>query len=946
MSLTDPFWLVLAIPLAMLLWVWRLPSRWMFGLRCAASVLLLLAMCGLCVILPMRCGTVVVVMDRSLSMPSNAEPSQIESADLVHSAMASGEKLAVVSFGEKAAVEQSPQGGSFAKFSAEVGRDASNLADGIDMALSLIDKDAAGRVLVLSDGQWTGRDVSSAAARAAAAGVAIDYRALERSSAGDLAIDRVQAPIAVMPGESFMITAWIESPVSQSVKYTLRRGSQTIATGTQSVSAGATRLAFRDMAVEQGTREYVLEVEGQGADPIPENNKARLVVGIGGARPILFVSPTKASGLPALLGKGGVNVDYRAASQCQWTLEELAGYSAVLLENTPASSIGHVGMRNLASWVGESGGGLMLTGGRSSFGPGGYYKSPLEPVLPVSMELRREHRKLAMAIVVALDRSGSMSMTVPGGETKIHMADLASAEVVAMLSAMDQFGCIAVDSAVHEIVPLSDVVNKDAMRGRILQIDSMGGGIFIYEALANAARMIQPAQAGTKHIILFADAADSEQPGDYKTLVEKCAKAGITISVIGLGTEKDCDAELLKDIARRGGGQCMFTNVAQELPRLFAQDTFAIARNAFLDDPVAIQPTGGFHGITQQPLGEFARIGGYNLCYARPGCNEAVVSQDEYHAPIVAAWQAGLGRVLCYTGEADGKDTGDIARWKNVGSFFTSLARWTGGKSQGLGKDLVATQDLRNGACRIELHMDPSRESPPFARMPEVSVLAARPDEAAAASRLSMQWASADMLLAEIPIKGGQTILPTVDVPDKGQVTLAPMCLPFSPEYAPQKPGRGLAALEQMAKSTGGCQRVNLATIWADIPHTPRKIPLAPYLLLAAATVFLVEVFQRRTGMLSGRWRFFEIAKREVGKRTQGLVRSAWKAKRKRQAAPSGPVPSAPPIEPAASAEPTASPVATPAAPKDVIPVEDDMTDALGQAQRRARARTQPDSRK
>ena len=99
--------------------------------------------------------------------------------------------------------------------------------------------------------------------------------------------------------------------------------------------------------------------------------------------------------------------------------------------------------------------------------------------------------------------------------------------------------------------------------------------------------MILPAKAGTKHIILFADAADSEEPGDYKTLVAKCVKAGITISVVGLGTEKDCDAELLKDIARRGGGQCMFTNVAQELPRLFAQDTFVIARSAFLDEPVA-----------------------------------------------------------------------------------------------------------------------------------------------------------------------------------------------------------------------------------------------------------------------------------------------------------------------------------------------------------------------
>ncbi len=235
----------------------------------------------------------------------------------------------------------------------------------------------------------------------------------------------------------------------------------------------------------------------------------------------------------------------------------------------------------------------MLTGGRDAYGPGGYYKSPLEPIMPVSMELRREHRKLSLAIVVTLDRSGSMAMPVPGGRAKIDLADLATAEVVEMLGPLDQFGCIAVDSIPHEIVPLADVVDKSEMRSKILRIDSAGGGIFIYEALAAAARMIVPAKSATKHIILFADAADSEEPGDYKTLVAKCVGAGITISVVGLGTEKDCDANLLKDIARRGGGQCMFTNVAQELPRLFAQDTFVLARARFSTSPWGSVPWRG-----------------------------------------------------------------------------------------------------------------------------------------------------------------------------------------------------------------------------------------------------------------------------------------------------------------------------------------------------------------
>ena len=180
MTLADPFWLVLAIPLAMSLWLWRLPSRLMLALRCLALTAILLGLCGLSVRLPVRSGTVVLVADRSLSMPAGSEALQKEAAAIVHSAMGPRDKLAVVSFAERAAVEQSPQTGKFTEFSAQVGQEASNLADALDSALSLVDREEPSRILVLSDGRWTGRDPAAAAARAAAAGVTIDYRAIER----------------------------------------------------------------------------------------------------------------------------------------------------------------------------------------------------------------------------------------------------------------------------------------------------------------------------------------------------------------------------------------------------------------------------------------------------------------------------------------------------------------------------------------------------------------------------------------------------------------------------------------------------------------------------------------------------------------------------------------------------------------------------------------------
>src|SRR5215467_301660 len=525
-TLLHPIWLALAIPLAAAWLLWRHSSRLLRLTRLALLLLILFALCGLAVELPSRDGTVVIVADRSLSMPQGAEAAQKEAIDLIGRAMKSDDRSAVVSFGQSAAIERPPQSGAFAGFTNEVGRDASNLTEAIEKALALIPQNAPGKILVVSDGRWTGKEPATAASKAAARGVAIDYRSLQRSSANDLAVAQIDAPVRVTPGEAFMITAWVKSPVQQEIAYELRRGGQVLAAGKTNAVAGLNRLTFRDLAGEPGAQGYTIRVSGAqngaGDDPVPENNSAKLLVGVQGPRPLLLVSSSPDSGLARLLSAGGMKVKLAAPEDCDWTLDSLAQYSGVLIENVPAEKITNRGMESIASWVSEAGAGLMMSGGKHAYGPGGYFKSPLEPVMPVSMELRQEHRKLAMAIVVAMDRSGSMAAPVGGGRTKMDLADLAAVQVLDMLTPTDEFGAVAVDSVSHIIADLKPVDEGKSARSRILKVDSGGGGIFIFEALTTAAEMMLKAKSGTKHIILFADAADSEEPGKYQDLLRQC----------------------------------------------------------------------------------------------------------------------------------------------------------------------------------------------------------------------------------------------------------------------------------------------------------------------------------------------------------------------------------------------------------------------------------------
>ncbi|MHB1156423.1 MAG: VWA domain-containing protein [Phycisphaerales bacterium] len=856
----QAMWLLVGVPLLAALGWWRLPGRLMTVLRAVVIVLVVLGMSGMKVRLPSRAGMVVMVVDRSRSMPADSEGRLTEAVRLVAGARKSSDALAVVSMGQGAATEQIGEGGQFSGFtSAAPGSgEGSNYAAGLEKALSLIGPDQPGRILVVGDGKWTGRDPMDQAGRAAARGIAIDYRLMERPAVGDAAIERMIGPDEVNEGEGFMIAAQVRSPVKQEVLYELVRDNRVLSRGRKVIVAGQDRLVFRDeakVALGGGVLRYRLTITPGEQDPVPENNTAKLLVGVNGPKAVLHVAERGDSGLGRLLRAGKMDVRTMTAERADWSLEALANYSGVILENVPAERVGEANLGTIAQWVKQAGNGVMMTGGRSGFGVGGYYKSAIEPVLPVSMELRKEHRKLAMAIVVALDRSGSMAASVGGGLAKIDLANRATEEVIDMMSEMDQAGVLAVDSIAHVVADLQPVTNKAAITSRVRGIRSEGGGIFIYEALSKAMGMLSKSDLMTRHVILFADAADSEEPGDYVDLLAKAKAAGITVSVVGLGRPTDSDAELLRDIAKRGDGRMFFTDNPSELPRLFAQDTMVVARSTFVDQPTTVALTAELAGITTRPMTldpQTNAVGGYNLTYLRDGAGLSGKTVDEYGAPLIAQWQAGAGRAVVYTGEADGKYTGAIARWKDMGALMTSLARWTAGARQMLPGGAVLTQTLRDGVVRVTLHLDPARQGEPFEKLPVVTTLrgvAGRPPEV---SHQAMRWTGVDELEAVVEPVGEETVLNAVDM--AGRTTaMAPVTLPYSPEYQPGDDRRGVVTLRAMAAGTGGASRDVLGDVWGELPTRARWIDLSPWLYSLALTVLLAEIFERRSGLLAMR---------------------------------------------------------------------------------------------
>ena len=73
-------------------------------------------------------------------------------------------------------------------------------------------------------------------------------------------------------------------------------------------------------------------------------------------------------------------------------------------------------MNIVRSYVQDLGGGLIMIGGDQAFGLGGYYKTTVEEILPVRSDFEKEKEKPSLAMILVIDKSGSM-----GGQ-KIEMA--------------------------------------------------------------------------------------------------------------------------------------------------------------------------------------------------------------------------------------------------------------------------------------------------------------------------------------------------------------------------------------------------------------------------------------------------------------------------------------------------------------------------------------------
>lgn len=849
MTFLHPEFLLLGLPLALVMVRWAHPCRAVQVLRAAVAVGLLLALAA-----PVReveepGRDLIFLVDRSDSMDPLFGQQVLEWIRLAEEGRGEGDRIGVVTVGAEARLEQAPrEEGAFPDFAPGLDGSGTELAEGIDLALAQWPEDRGGRLLLCSDGLSEGSKLLAAARRARHRGIAVDTVPSERALGVDLAVDRLDLPQEVDVGEPLQINAWVLASAPRTRGYALYRGGELIARGSRTFHGGANRVVFRDRLEGAGVQTYSFVLDAD-PDARPENDRGLGAVRVNTRGGVLIVQDSEEEGpLATVLRKAGFDVEVSRPESAPLDRIGLTAYAAVILDNIQASRI-RGGTRALRDFVLEGGGGLMMTGGERSLGLGGYHLSPLEQALPVTLEIRDESRKNALALVAALDRSGSMGAGVSGGRTKMDLANEGAASAVSLLGPNDGIAVLAVDTGPQAIVAMQAVERPEALRSKILRIRSGGGGIYVHAALEGALEQLRDVPQKERHVVLFADAADSQDQQGVPELIERMrGEFGITISVIALGTIQDPDALFLESVAREGAGGIYFTTEAEELPRLFAQDTLISTRSTFLEGDFELDAKPALVGLGDLEVDGLPSIGGYNLCWLRNAAQEGVGTLDEHRAPILSFAQRGLGRSVVYAGELGGEHGGAFVAWPGFPSFMATITRWLEGDE---GERAIFTDVEREGD-RVVVRVEWDPELRPQGGLPRVLVDLPDGSEEEVPLRRTGAFGFEGSFA---PVDPG-VYLGRVRFPDGAQEPMPAFAISSSPEHAFETdPGRGRRNLERTAEISGGESLTVVGSLFGEVDVHRVARPWTRVLAIFALVLAVIEIAVRRLGLFDGVWR-------------------------------------------------------------------------------------------
>ncbi|MGA2582786.1 MAG: hypothetical protein ABSG31_05870 [Tepidisphaeraceae bacterium] len=598
-----------------------------------------------------------------------------------------GDKVGQISFNERPHIDAIPADHlTLDARSIQGPGTGTDIAAAIQLGLATMDPDSMHRLLLITDGNSTAGDLNAALGAASSQHVPIDVMPLQYNVQHETMMDKFVAPTWRQEGQPFTIEVHTINTnavdVQADLSVTDNGKLMTLASGdtTERVTLRPGKNVERILVppLDSGVHQFhsvisnVSSVPGKpGGPPEPgatdlKNKSADIFTFVNGQEKVLLVDNMDpehqtdyAKFLRDALGGEQMTIVSIPPEEFPNNPVDLQAYSAVILANVPrgVGGLSDDQDKMLASYIHDTGGGLVMIGGPQTFGAGGWEGSQLEKELPVVMEIPAQRQIPKGALVLCMDPAEA-----PDGNSWGEQCAIKAAEA---LSSQDDMGMIdfswsgasgykweaplapkgdgsKIIAAIHQW-SLGDLPDFNQCIQLALDGDATSPGLIKSDARA-------------KHIIIITD-DDPHMPDD--ATIQRCIANKISISTITVYPHQPGNvAEGVRELAKRTGGRSYgpIESNPNQLPQIFIKEATVVKRTIVHEDPhgipirLAYSTSELVKGIT---AGDLPPLYGMDLTAKRDNpLVEMPITAGPKNDPVLAHWQAGLGKTAIYTGDA------------------------------------------------------------------------------------------------------------------------------------------------------------------------------------------------------------------------------------------------------------------------------------------------------
>jgi len=690
---SQPAWLLLLIILPWVIWLpWKSPvsldrwRRWLsLGIRLIILMSIIFALAGFELRRRNDSVAAMFLLDYSESIPERYRSAMLDYVKTATGKKTLRDKAGLIVFGSDASIESMPSEKLDAqKIYSVVNTHATDIASAMRLAQAAMSADSQRRIVLISDGNENMGDAIQEAESAHANGVTVDVLAVDEAKRGDLQLEKVLMPGTLKKGETFEAKIHVLATDAATTKLRIFRNGRYLGEQEVQMTRGRNVFAFPQTIEETGFHSYSVEIESP-MDDIPQNNKGMAFTSVRGDPTALVIHSDKvnAASLDQALANSKIQIRSSGIEGLPEDLAEMVNYDLIILSNLNAGDLSETQMKRLQSAVRDFGVGVVAIGGDDSFTAGGYRGTPLEELLPVSMDL--SSKKVLP--------SGALALVVHATEFQDGNRWARDIALVALdaLGPSDQMGIVLWDGTDRWLFPMQPVGDRKHL-GKLISGMNPGDLPSFIKVMKMAHQGLAKCTAHLKHMIVFSD-GDPQSPSDAE--IDATTADKITISTVMIGGHVAPDP--MMRMALRGKGRFHDVRSPNNLPQIFIKEAAVILKASIFEEtfrPKMADPSEILRGINE---GQFPPLLGYVATTPKPRAETSLVSH--HGDPILSQWQYGLGRVAAFTSDAKSKWGINWIGWDHWNSFWGQTAKWALRRVENSSYD--ASLQIQSGTGRI-----------------------------------------------------------------------------------------------------------------------------------------------------------------------------------------------------------------------------------------------------